>query len=109
MPIEIFLADDHAASRIAMHLTRVAQQRTGIEFSWMEHCLPVQNPRGLKQAVHDIRYSLNGATDLYKEHCSSRIEKAPPGRFRDQTRLASHRSSRDREHLRKKEAMERRQ
>src|SRR5258708_22892800 len=55
----IIFADDHAASRIAMHLTCIAQQHTGIEFSWMEHRLPIQHARCAEQTVHDIRDPLH--------------------------------------------------
>src|SRR5260370_37391946 len=58
----IIFTDDHAASRIAMHSTCIAQQHTGIEISWMEHCLPIQHTRCAQQSVHDIRDTL---------HCSA--------------------------------------
>src|ERR1700719_113386 len=38
-----------------MHLTCIPQQHTGIEFSWMEHCLSIQYTRCAQQTVHDIR------------------------------------------------------
>src|ERR1700680_300823 len=55
----IIFADDHAASRVAMHLTCIAKQHTGIEFSWMEHCLPIEHTRCTQQTVHDIRDPLH--------------------------------------------------